>query len=410
MESNLRSLPIICLIIAESLSLLGNQIAAVAIPVLVLQFTHSALIVGIASAGNIIPIVLAAIFGGRAIDRFGASNISVCADILSFFSVLALPLAFIYFAPVSPLLIFLLVFFGALFDPTGISARQTMVPSLVKLSGKSLQKINSWRGGLENGADFLGPVIGVSLIGWTGIANTFYINAVTFLLCASIFAIAIPKKREIQSMGNRDAASGSLKKGITFIFKQPQIRPLAIIGMVANFAILPFLSLLLPVLATQKFGSNTLLGTSLSVFGLAATIGAASFSLLSNRFSRSAIYYGGLLVTGGSIMLCALATNKYEVILFAALAGLLLGAGNPLQQTILQEQTPENIAGQVFTSLTAIHFIGGPFGLLLAGIITELSHIEMVFLLTGSLLIASAIFGWYRLPLLRSNRYLTNRS
>jgi MFS family permease len=392
-------MPIICLIIAESLSLLGNQIAAVAIPVLVLQFTHSPLVVGIASAGNIIPIVLAAIFGGRAIDRFGAWNISVSADILSFFSVLALPLAFIYFDRVSPLLIFLLVFLGALFDPTGISARQTLVPSLAKLSGKSLPKINSWRGGLENGADFLGPVIGVGLIGWAGIANTFYINAVTFLLCAGIFAIAVPKKREILSMGNKDAARGA----IAFIFKHPQIRPLAIVGMVASFAILPFLSLLLPVLATTKFGSNTLLGISLSVFGLAATIGATSFSMLSNRFSPSAIYYGGLLMTGSSIMLCALATNKYEVIVFAALAGLLLGAGNPLSQTILQAETPENIAGQVFTSLTAIHFIGGPFGLLLVGIITEFSNVQLVLLLTGGLLVTLAIFGWYRLPLLTSN-------
>jgi MFS family permease len=392
-------MPIICLIIAESLSFLGNQIAAVAIPTLVLQFTHSPLVVGIASVGNIIPIVLAAIFGGRAIDRFGAWNISVCADILSFFSVLALPLAFIYFDQVSPLLVFLLVFLGALFDPTGASARQTLVPSLVKLSGKSLSKINSWRGGLENGADFLGPVIGVGLIGWAGIANTFYINAVTFLLCAVIFAIAVPKKREILSMGNKDAARGA----IAFIFNHPRIKPLAIIGVIANFAILPFLSLLLPVLTTEKFGSNTLLGISLSVFGLAATIGATSFSMLSNRFSPSVIYYGGLLMTGSSLMLCALATNKYEVILFAASAGLLLGAGNPLSQTILQSETPENIAGQVFTSLTAIHFIGGLFGLLLVGIITEFSNVQLVLLLTGGLLVAIAIFGWYRLPLLTSN-------
>ena len=132
--------------------------------------------------------------------------------------------------------------------------------------------------------------------------------------------------------------------------------------------------------------------------------------MLSNRFSRSAIYYGGLIVTGGSIILCAFATNKYEVILSAGLSGLLLGAGNPLSQTILQAETPENIAGKVFTSLTAIHFIGGPLGLILAGMMTELMPVEFVFWLTGCLLITTSIFGWYRLPLLRSNRDLTNKS
>jgi hypothetical protein len=83
------------------------------------------------------------------------------------------------------------------------------------------------------------------------------------------------------------------------------------------------------------------------------------------------------------------------------LAGLLLGAGNPLQQTILQQETPEAIAGQVFTSMTAIHFIAGPFGLLLAGIFTEFSNVEQVLLWFGCLLLTSAIFGWFRMPLKR---------
>jgi MFS family permease len=397
MKLNIRSMPIIGLIIAESLSLVGNQIAAVAIPILVLQFTNSPIVTGIASAANIAPIILAAIVGGRAIDRFGAWNISVTADVLSFFSVLALPFAFIYFDQVSPFLIFLLVFLGALFDPTGISARQTLVPNLAKFSGKSLPKINSWRGGLENAADFLGPAIGVGLIAATGIVYTFLINAVTFLVCAGIFSITVPRKHEITSIGNEGAAPSS----VTFIFKQPQLRPLAIAGMIANFVILPFLGLLLPVLTTQKFHSTTLLGVCLSVFGLAATVGAACFSQLSHRYSLSVIYYGGLLMTGGSIMLCAVSTHQYQVIFCAGLAGLLLGAGNPLQQTILQQGNARGDRGQVFTSMTAIHFIAGPIGLVLAGIFTEFSNVEQVLLWFGCLLLTSAIFGWYRMPLKR---------
>lgn len=406
MESHIRSTPVIGLIAAESLSLLGNQVAAVAIPILVLQFTHSPLVTGIASAGNIVPIILAAIVGGRAIDRFGAWNISVSADLLSFFSVLALPLAFIYLDEVSPFLIFLLVFLGALFDPTGISARQTLVPGLAKLSGRALPKINSWRGGLENGADFIGPVVGVGLISLVGVINTFFMNAVTFLLCAGIFSITVPKKRAIAPIDSEGAAW----LGVTFIFKHAQLRPLAIVGMVANFVILPFLGLLLPVLATQEFESTALLGLCLSAFGLAATIGAASFSQLSKHCSRSAIYYGGLLITGGSIILCGLATHEYEVIFSAGLAGLLLGAGNPLQQTILHEETPELMSGKVFTSLTAIHFIAGPVGLLLAGMMTEFSNVELVLLVAGGLLLASAIFGWYSLPLVTRSYPATDKT
>ena len=400
MESNLRSTPLIGLITAEFLSLLGNQIAAVAIPILVLQFTHSPLITGIAAAGNIVPIIVAAILGGRAIDKLGAWKMSVVADLMSCCSVVALPLSYMYLDQVSPALLFMLVFMGALFDPTGISARQTLVPDLAKLSGRTLDKINSWRGGLENGADFVGPVVGVALIGLVGTINTFFIDAISFLLCAVIFAITVPAERSKPSA----ADEGAVLSGLTFIFKHRQLRPLAVVGMIAGFVILPFLGLLLPVLTTQKFGSIALLGICLSAFGLSATVGAISFSLLSGRCSRSLIYYGGLLITGGSLVLCALATNKYEVILSAALAGLLLGAGNPLQQTILQEETPGPIAGRVFTSLTALHFIGGPFGLLVAGILTQFTNVDLVLVSGGGLLVALSVFGWLGLPLLRSTQ------
>ena len=89
------TIPLTGLISAEFLSLLGNQVAVIAIPLLVLQYTNSPMVAGIAVAANTIPVVMAAFIGGKAIDRFGAWPISVASDLLSCISVLALPLAFI---------------------------------------------------------------------------------------------------------------------------------------------------------------------------------------------------------------------------------------------------------------------------------------------------------------------------
>ena len=55
-----KALPLICLIGAEFLSQLENQIAAIAIPILVLQFTHSVIATGIAGAdGSLLAIIAA---------------------------------------------------------------------------------------------------------------------------------------------------------------------------------------------------------------------------------------------------------------------------------------------------------------------------------------------------------------
>lgn len=72
---------------------------------------------------------------------------------------------------------------------------------------------------------------------------------------------------------------------------------------------------------------------------------------------------------------------------------------HPLEQTILQEVTPSSIAGQVFTAHSAIAFIAGLVGLLIAGVITELTSVEWVLSLSGSLLAVTAAIIWYLLPL-----------
>lgn len=253
-----RSLPLICLICAEFLSQLGNQIAAVAIPILVLQFTHSAITTGIAGAGSLVPVVLAAFVGGKAIDQFGAWRVSVTADVLSGISVLLLPLVFTRFDSVSPIVIFFLVFMGALFDPTATSARHTLVPKFAHIP---LEKVNSYRGSLENGADLLGPIIGAGLISWIGTVNTFFVNAISFFTCAVIFMIAVPRQRyPVSESENVDPIAG-----IRFIFQHRQLRSLTIGGIALNFVLLPFLGLLLPILTTQTFANPALLGMGVAV-------------------------------------------------------------------------------------------------------------------------------------------------
>jgi len=87
--------------------------------------------------------------------------------------------------------------------------------------------------------------------------------------------------------------------------------------------------------------------------------------------------------------------------LSAALAGA-AGTGNPLEQTILQEQTSTKNAGQVFTALPAIRFLAGSFGFLATGLLTEIYTINLLLLLYGSLLMITAVCGWFIAPLKKS--------
>ncbi|MDN3577596.1 MFS transporter [Chitinimonas viridis] len=388
-------LPLAGLVSAETLSLLGNQVAAVAIPLLVLQQTGSALMTGLAGAVAVLPILLAALVGGRAIDRFGPWRVSLLADVLSGVSVLALPLAFAWHGQLPLAWILLLVFVGALFDPSGSAARQILVPSLARLARQPLERVNALRGGLENGADFAGPMLAVGLVGLLGAAGALYVNAASFLLCALLVALLVPRK----PVRARREPDESALAGVRFILRHPRLRPLALLSMMGNFVLSPFLGLLLPLLAVQVHHNTTLLGLCLSAFGICATLGALAFARLSRYFSRSAIFYGGQLCTALAIVLCGLAQAPAGLLAASALAGLLLGAGNPLQQTLLQEETPKALAGQVFTGMGAISFGAGPLGLLLLGVAAQYLGAGTATLLAGGALLISALLGWLLAPL-----------
>jgi MFS family permease len=156
---------------------------------------------------------------------------------------------------------------------------------------------------------------------------------------------------------------------------------------------------MLPVLAVQTFHNATLLGICLTAFGGSATLAAVGFAWLARYLTRSMIYYGGLALGGLAIAVCGIVTQRWGVVLGSALAGLAVGAGNPLEQTILQQVTPRAIAGQVFTALGAIRFGAGPFGLLAAGIATEWFGPAAVLLTGGVFLAGVALLGWRASPL-----------
>lgn len=75
-----------------TLSALGNSIAAIVLPLLVLQTTGSALAAGTVAAATIVPAVLAGILMGVVIDRINRRTSSVLTDLISALAMGAFPL------------------------------------------------------------------------------------------------------------------------------------------------------------------------------------------------------------------------------------------------------------------------------------------------------------------------------
>ena len=65
----MRRAPLYALFVADSISLVGNVVAQLAIPWFVLVTTGGAALTGLAVFVNFLPVVLAGFFGGVIVDR-----------------------------------------------------------------------------------------------------------------------------------------------------------------------------------------------------------------------------------------------------------------------------------------------------------------------------------------------------
>src|SRR4051812_12915833 len=85
-------LPLVALVAAHGISLTGNVLTLIALPLFVLAETGSAAATGLTGAAATVPVVLGGAFGGALVDRLGYRRASVLADLASGVSIGLVPL------------------------------------------------------------------------------------------------------------------------------------------------------------------------------------------------------------------------------------------------------------------------------------------------------------------------------
>jgi MFS family permease len=175
-----------------ALSVLGNSIAAVALPLLVLQTTGSLLSTGTLAAATAIPAFLAGLLAGVVIDRVNRRSSSIVTDLVSAASIAALPLVdlatglnlgwFILFGIV-----------GAVGDVPGLTAREAMLPAIVRHGSLTAERLIGLREGIGALVMLVGPASAGTLMTIFGGSTVLWITAGTSL-AAALLTMLIPRR------------------------------------------------------------------------------------------------------------------------------------------------------------------------------------------------------------------------
>jgi MFS family permease len=380
---------LIALITANTVSLLGNTVAAVAIPWFVLVTTGSPARTGIAAFFTTLPLALGAFFGGAVADRVGHRRASIASDLASAFAIGTIPVLHALGALEFWHLV-ALGFLGSLFDAPGQAAREALLPEIADVAGVARERANS----LWTTTEHLGYVIGAPTAGIAiavaGAPAALWLDAASFIVCAAVVAAGIPAA----AAAAREPYVQRLQEGLRFIAGSPTLVTFFALASAGNFLIAPLAPVLLPVYARDSLGGAASLGLLIGAYGAGGLAGAAGYGFVARRVSRSTLFGLVWLVYAPAcavlIALPPLAVGAAAVFVI----GVLAGSTGPLEQIVRQEQTPPELRGRVFATFMASVTAAVPPAMVVAGLVVDAYGLQtafVVFAAGNALLSALAI-------------------
>jgi MFS family permease len=382
-------------------SLLGNSIAAIALPLIILQSTGSVLGAGAVAAATALPAVLAGLLMGVLIDRFNRLTSSVVADLISAASLAALPLV----ALVTDLNVGWFVLFGvigSLGDVPGMTAREAALPAIVHSSGVSAERLIGVRESLGAIAMVVGPAVAGTLIGLLQGTTVLWITAGTSLL-AALITLAIPHRVGALPPAPARASSRGLgwtdlKEGWGMLFSSKFLVAVTIVGVCSAVVLAALQGLVLPVYFTAT-GQSALLGFVLSALAGGLLIGSLVYAVFARRTSRRLWLVVGLLGTISGFGLIATLASATVIFVGAFVVGAATGFFSSMIGVVTLERIPEHLRGRVTGTQNAIATAAPAIGIVLAAVLTETVSVEVAAMVVASVWAVTAIVALFVRPL-----------
>jgi H+ antiporter protein len=374
--------PLFVILFAALMAGAGNGISIVAFPWLVLQRNGSALDASIVAMAGTIPLLVATLIAGAAVDYIGRKRVSMISDALSALSVAAVPVLALTFGVhvVDVTVLACLAALGALFDPAGMTARETMLPEAATRAGWTLDHANSVYEAVFNLSYIVGPGVGGLLIATLGGVNTMWVTAGAFVL--SIVAIA---GLRLEGAGTPDPTAlpdgvwAGVVEGLRFVWHNKVLRTLAIVDLAATGLYMPMESVLFPKYFTDR-NEPAQLGWVLMALSVGGLVGALGYAVMSKYARRRTVMLTALLTLGVAMTIIAFLPPLPLILVLCAVVGFVYGPIAPIYNYVMQTRAPQHLRGRVVGVMGSLAYAAGPLGLVVAGPLADAAGLHATFL------------------------------
>ncbi len=336
----------------QTVSLIGRQFTVVAASYEVYQLTHSTVMVGLLSLGQLLPLIVFSLIGGSLADAMDRRRLLLGIQVFMAGTSVGLAVnASLTHPTVWALFVFTAL--SAAFSAVDSPARTAAVPGIVARdlfpAASALQQMSF------QASAAVGPLLAGVLIARVGISSAYWFDVGSFG-AAIIALLAMAPMRPIG--GTTRPGFGSMLDGIRFLKGRRVLQSTFVIDINAMVFGMP--RALFPQMAVQVFhGGGTVYGALSAAPGVGAMIGATTSGWVGRvrRQGRAVLY--SVAAWGLSIAIFGATKWLPLALLMLAIAGAADVVSAVFRNTILQLSVPDRLRGR----LSAVHIAvvtGGP--------------------------------------------------
>lgn len=374
----------------QFVSLVGTWMQSVAQAWLVLVLTNSALLLGVVTALQFLPILTLSLLGGVVADRLPRRRILLVTQFSAM--VLAFVLAALTAADAVQIgHVMVLALLLGIVNSVDMPTRQAFVVELV--SREDLRNAIALNSASFNAARLVGPAVAGLAIGWVGLAGAFFINGLSFLaVIAGLLLVRTGRRPPLRAVPTTTLWE-DLREGLQYVAGTPTVRLVVLlVAALGTFGM--NMSVLVPLLAREVLQAGAVgFGLLTSALGAGSLLAAMLLAVL-GQAPRRRLLLGSAAVLG--LFQVALAGVQQ----FGVAVLLLMGTGfamiffTTLANIALQTSTPDALRGRVM-SVYATVFVGTtPFGSLFAGGLVERWGVGTAFFVCGLISVAAVAIGY----------------
>lgn len=363
--------------IAETLSVAGDQLARVALAVLVYDRSGSAAWSAVTYALTFLPALLGGLLLGGLADRYPRRTVMVVADVLR--TVLLAAMA----VPGVPLwLLAGLLVLAVLLAAPHSAAQGALLPAV--LPGEQYERGLAVRQITGQAAQIVGFAAGGVAVVALGPTTALALDAATFALSAAVVRFGVNARPRPNGAADRPGArwSREILDGVLVVFRERRRRTLALLAWVVGCYVVPE-GLAAPYASDIGAGAGAV-GLLMAADPAGSVLGAWLFTRFVPGQLRERLIGVLAMCAGLPLVVCALRPDLWTSVILWALSGMFSAAYLLQAQASFVRLTPDEVRGAALGVVASGVVAAQGVALLLAGPLADLLSSAVVVSISGA--------------------------